>query len=897
MSAPVKSSVLESQQAAADLFSNFSEGMQHLLRSKELSDEDQISCQRTMDVVDGVAKRYMETGQQLSELEQQRYETSLDHLRHTVEFLLPLKEKEMHLAAEDLTNLREAAQFLRINFGNHESSLAIVPFNRRVVHLKSQHPQFIDREGLLDDIAKAFSEQPLLVLHGPPGVGKSEAAIAFGNQHLSEHPLVWTIQAETKDQIEQSYRELAEALYLPILVGDSFEDIEKRVLRKLENIDVPWLLVYDNLEESVNFPQRGGKILITTNFADRFSLYNKIEISCLKKREAITLLKKITEEEESSEMEELVDRLGCYPLVIAQTANYIRMTPSVTIRSFLDSMEKVDYSRMLPNERYRATLQEMFNQLLPKLPDRAREWLSVCAHLNPEKIPPSYLEVWLETHHSLSKEESKREAEKFLSLLVNRGWLRLDTSTQTFSIHRLFQELLNKEEFYFQAAQLLVEIGKTIDLEFVLKWKETLFLADQWAFHLSPLLSSAVFETLESAPRAHLLLKYGKFQQLRGKFHAAKENLEKAQAIFESLGRSHLEGVATCLTTLGSCLSFEEPSQALEKFKSALQIYDKCGPSASDQRAWCLKEMGNALTFTANIDEAKEKYRSAKELSSLLAIQTACNFNFGNIAFLENRYSEAKKKYEEVLKTWREILDPRHPNIAKALGNIGSCLRYENAFAAALEKLEEAAEIYQETLGPNHPESLNLLFQLGVILLDQGKNTESLSKFQKFLKLCNTQDIKEQKRVRIAKALHNIGCCLRNKKSFAAALEKFEEAVEIYQETLGPNHPESLAPLIEIGATLFDQGKYDESLSKCQELLELYRTNDIKDPRNSTNTLARMGDCYRKKGDAAKAHECYQKAYESAKTFFGEDDATTKKLEKFAKNTIPKSSEPDCRIV
>ena len=123
---PLTSNVSEYQLDVAELFSNFSEGMQHLLRSKELSDEDQISCQRTMDVVDGVAKRYMETGQQLSELEQQRYETSLDHLRHTVEFLLPLKEKEMHLAAEDLTNLREAAEFLRNTFGNSDSSLVRV---------------------------------------------------------------------------------------------------------------------------------------------------------------------------------------------------------------------------------------------------------------------------------------------------------------------------------------------------------------------------------------------------------------------------------------------------------------------------------------------------------------------------------------------------------------------------------------------------------------------------------------------------------------------------------------------------------------------------------------------------------------------------------------------------
>ncbi|NGX42621.1 MAG: hypothetical protein K940chlam7_00901 [Chlamydiae bacterium] len=125
MSAPIKSNVVESQQTLAELFSNFSKGVQHLLQSKNLSKEDQDSFQKTMVVVDGVAKRYLETGLQTAELEKRLNETSLDHLRYTVGLLVPQKEKDVHLAVEDLSNLRKAAAFLRNNFGNNDSSLAL----------------------------------------------------------------------------------------------------------------------------------------------------------------------------------------------------------------------------------------------------------------------------------------------------------------------------------------------------------------------------------------------------------------------------------------------------------------------------------------------------------------------------------------------------------------------------------------------------------------------------------------------------------------------------------------------------------------------------------------------------------------------------------------------------
>ncbi|NGX59350.1 MAG: hypothetical protein KR126chlam3_00501 [Chlamydiae bacterium] len=612
------SNVEEYQRSVAELYAHFSEGMQQLLHSRSLSEQDRESLQRVSGVVEGVALRYMETGHQSAVLEQRVCEGFRDQLCHTVEHLLPLKEREAHVVHEELGNLREAAEFLQITYGNPESSSLIVPFNRRARQLKSLHPQFVERRGVFAEITTKFSEQAILVLHGPPGVGKSEVAIAFGNQRLKEFPVVWTIHAETKDQIESSYRELSQALGLPLLKEDTFEAMERRLFAKLENLDVPWLLIYDNLESPIHFPQRGGKILITTNFSENFSLYVKgwIEIPCFEKEEAIALLKEVTEEEESEEMNELVEKLGRYPLVISQIAGAIRMTPGETIQSASTAMAKVDFSKMRPSERYRATLQEMLDRLLPKLSREALEWLFVCAYLSPEKISCSYIEIWLQTHAQLSEENSKQKAQEILSVLVNRGWLRFDGLTQTFSIHRLFQVILkekDRDSYYEQVLDLLLKYWEKINLDNKnLKFPT---LSDEFCSHAVPLVDDSKFMNISPSKLAVFCKKIGDAKTVRSRFQEALEKYEQVLKIWESFSSPNHSDIEELLFIMSDCLVRQDRySEALKKLEKVLSIRESSLNIDHPDIAKVIESMGTILRFQGKYQEAIEKYQFALEI-------------------------------------------------------------------------------------------------------------------------------------------------------------------------------------------------------------------------------------------------------------------------------------------
>ena len=509
--------------------------------------------------------------------------------------------------------MREAAEFLKINFGNIDSSLSIVPFNRREVCLKAQHPQFIERVGLFAEIEKVISEQPLLVLHGPPGVGKSEAAIAYGNRHLPEYPVVWVINAETEDQIEQSYRDLADAFHLPISNENTLQDLEKKVFRKLENLDVPWLLIYDNLQDSMNFPQRGGKILITTNFVDRFPLYAQIEVPCFEKQEAITLMKKVTEEEESQAMRDLIAQLGCYPLVVAQIAQYIRMNPTETMQSVLDSIVEMDFTSIHPDQRYKANFREVFAKLLTNLPDLALNWLYIYSHLNPEKISCSDIEIWLQNFHQLKEKESKQKTKEILSVLVNRGLLRFESSTQTFSIHRLFQNILNEKEpesSCEEALDLLLKSWEEMNLvRGELKFPS---LSDKFCANAVPIVNDPKFKTIPPNKQALFCMKIGEAKSVRSKHKEALEKYEQALEIQRKFLNPEHSDIEETLRIISYCfLSQDKYSEALKKMEEVLSIRKSVLKSDHPDIAKIIEDMATILRYGGEHQKAIKKYQQA----------------------------------------------------------------------------------------------------------------------------------------------------------------------------------------------------------------------------------------------------------------------------------------------
>jgi len=263
----------------------------------------------------------------------------------------------------------------------------------------------------------------------------------------------------------------------------------------------------------------------------------------------------------------LAKRFGYYPLVLGQVANYIR-SPGVTISSYLETTSGLDKRTLAPSERYEATLQSVFDHVREALPPLTLEWLQVCAYLNADSIPKDYLQTWLETQKECSDSFA---AQKILAALVNRRLLRFDPTNQTFSIHRLFQEILKSDEGFTEAAKLLLDKGIALSLKYVflseIRQKET----DEWTLHVQEILNLPDFKALEEESQAWIMHILGMLQYngYNGKDEVAFDKYYEVLEIRKKNSKKYYPKIAGSLN--GIAIFFDRRS----KYDEALELHNQ----------------------------------------------------------------------------------------------------------------------------------------------------------------------------------------------------------------------------------------------------------------------------------------------------------------------------------
>ena len=160
----------------------------------------------------------------------------------------------------------------------------------------------------------------------------------------SRYGLVIWLNAETVDTLITDYRQLLADLANNNLDSDmeksSTEEIIREVRTRLFRSNVPWLLIYDNLEyHSIleRFVPRGagmkGHVLVTTRQVDSGSGIDSnavLSLGCLDTSEAIELLIRSAGKHNmegasnANAAKELVEKLGSLPLALSIAAAYMR---------------------------------------------------------------------------------------------------------------------------------------------------------------------------------------------------------------------------------------------------------------------------------------------------------------------------------------------------------------------------------------------------------------------------------------------------------------------------------------------------------------------------------------------------------------------------------------------
>ncbi|KAL6692957.1 P-loop containing nucleoside triphosphate hydrolase protein [Trichoderma pleuroticola] len=234
----------------------------------------------------------------------------------------------------------EVAQLYEKHFANSSPLAAsmrchTIPFIR--------NPGFFGRKDILDTIDKSFHEQPIrpasIALWGAAGIGKTQIALEYANRLWSEgfNVIIW-ISSETKAERAKCYSDAARQLqFKEFSETNTPEKNQHLVLQWLQRTDVPWLLIFDNVESQADlqsyWPTVGqGRILITCRseiLAGAGVIARSFEVPPFTLSESTQMILQITEQCEAPETEvqaakELSGELDGLALAIDITAKHIK---------------------------------------------------------------------------------------------------------------------------------------------------------------------------------------------------------------------------------------------------------------------------------------------------------------------------------------------------------------------------------------------------------------------------------------------------------------------------------------------------------------------------------------------------------------------------------------------
>jgi len=236
-----------------------------------------------------------------------------------------------------------------------EFAAAFFKLMRGAWNLPRRNPVFTGREDALMTLHNRFTQQrqhpqqiAMLQVAGMGGVGKTQLVTEYCYRYVpSYYGLVLWLAASSAESVAAGYRQFmadttTTATSTTTLLGDNLtsttDEVISQVKARLYRNQIPWLLVFDNLEDKTlldKFVPAGGTcghVLVTTRLMRDSNSPNDthletIRLGCLQPDESMELLCRtadIQDAQHKRAAHELSELLGHLPLALGMAAAYMR---------------------------------------------------------------------------------------------------------------------------------------------------------------------------------------------------------------------------------------------------------------------------------------------------------------------------------------------------------------------------------------------------------------------------------------------------------------------------------------------------------------------------------------------------------------------------------------------
>lgn len=655
-----------------------------------------------------------------------------------------------------------------------------------VPHPPSQF--FTGREELLGRIAgalKADAQRRTVVLVGPPGIGKTQAALSYAYRGKGNYRDVFWFVCDDPSMLLAQYCSLANHLGLKQKT-EARQEVVRDAVRIWIDRHTDWLLVFDNVEDfgvlGKYIPRLpGGDVIITTRSGETWQSSYEL-IGPLMPSEAQRLLlhrsgRDSANKQESEDAAALAAELGNFPLALDQAGAFISAT-GASFRAYLDAFRKAPIEVLDRDAgsggQYGVTLARAWQLTIGRLTKRAAELLSAISLCAPDAIPIDLLSGGYVGPHGevLGFEGAVGELRRFSLVALNM-------ERKALSIHRLLRTLAYASTNEEDRRHLLESLAATM----------ARLLPDSpnggWSTFDSilPHIESAMIVARQNCLTGPALVK---ITEQRGGYLNVRGRYEEAYA-------------ALC---------------------DGLSMAEELWPEGHPGTASILNALGNSCFYLARFNQGEEYYKRSLALRDRLldpfdpGIGTSLN-NLATLHLYQGRYAEAESIFERALRHRETVKGVSHPDVATTSCNLANLYHAQGKFPQAEEGYRRALRIREEA-GVNHEYLTGwILTNYAELKLDCEQPEAALQLIDDALAIF--RDSVEMDHAYALMARHNLAKTFRALGQADKAEKLFKDVIERRRHVFGVEHPDLAFTYLELGALY----ELQERTTEATELMRI----------------------------------------------------------------------------
>jgi DNA-binding SARP family transcriptional activator/Flp pilus assembly protein TadD len=709
-------------------------------------------------------------------------------------------------------------------------------------------PSFTGREAELAQIDTVlWDEDKIAALVGLGGIGKSAIAREYARRNRHRFGVVWLINSESESSVIDGLVCLGSQLVTDL---EATKDrraaawyVATNLLRALSK---PALLIFDDLDDERllrEWMPHGARVLVTSRRAGWGGDVTGIRVATWQLDETVRYLMHEMGRADVSENDAraLAQSLGCLPLAIAHAAAYLKTTPNVTVRRYLDRIG--DHLTTAPrgadhDRAVLATFSEAIVQAEGNAPGAAA-LLALAAYFAPDAIPEELFSQCREVYAdglipALAEAASALDlrnaasnamrADEALAALHDLSLVVFSPESRTYALHKLVQQSArglscSDEQTWLQTAVTAVESAFPSG-EFA-TWSACQRLLP----HARAVLSGAD-ERPPFGPAARLAGRCGCYLARRAAFNEAESLLRLGLTIAEHAAQTGSEiDVASNLNALAGLLrDTNRYAEAEPLHRRALEIYEaSLGPQHA-MVARVLNDLAILLHYGNRLVEAEDMYRRALSIdeSEYGPNHPVVAVRLHNLAILlheTNRPLEAEPLLRRALAIDEAHSEANDPDVATDLCSLGWLLFTTGDAAQAEPLLRRAAAIRESAFGPDHPAFAFALNDLAVVLHDAGRLAEAGPLYRCALAVCESSF--GVRHPIVAAHLNNLAELAARNGDFTDAAQLYRRALAIDEASYNAEHPNIARDLNNLAGALYATGEIAEARAYMQRAVAM----------------------------------------------------------------------------